>query len=72
MSGFFRNDTTQKILLIGSGHGNQKIRMVDAGLGQGLEADTVAHDTHGIQIIRDGIYLFLIGIDHGDIVILTA
>ena len=71
MSRLFRNDTAQKILLIGSGHGDQQIRMVNAGR-QCLEADTIAHDAHGIQIIRDGIHLFLIGIDHGDIVILTA
>ena len=72
MSRLFRNDTAQKILLIGSGHGDQQIRMVNAGLRQCLKADTIAHDAHGIQIIRDGIHLFLIGIDHGDIVILTA
>ena len=72
MSRLFRNDTAQKVLFIGSGHGDQQISMVNAGLGQCLEADTISYDAHGIQIIRDGIHFFLICINYGDIVIFTS
>ena len=68
----FGKHAAQQIQLIGAGHGNEHIRVFNAGLCQRGDRGTVSHDAQHIVAFRQMFHAGFVGVHDGHIVAFLA
>ena len=68
----FGKHTAQQVQLIRTGHGNEHVRILNAGFGQGSDGGTVAHDAQHVVRLDQVLHPRLVRVHNGHVVALLA
>ena len=68
----FGKHTAQQVQLVRTGHGNEHVRILNAGFGQGGDGGAVAHDAQHVVRLDQVLHPRLVRVHNGHVVALLA